>query len=196
MTEGINRLRNLLNDGYKFNSEVQEYMGSSKIFTLEFANIDSTTLVVKKNGTIWVSANYTYSALTSQITVTGTLISGDNLTFSYNAYERYSDNELKAYLRNAIYYIAIEKYRVFTAKSDDIFFPTPTDSEYSLIAIVAAILIKGNIKQYKTPEFSITFNENISVEDKIKKTLRQYKKAFGYITYVDLTKEMAETEDN
>jgi hypothetical protein len=36
----------------------------------------------------------------------------------------------------------------------------------------------------------------MSVEDKIKKTLRQYKKAYGYTTFIDLTKEMAETEDN
>jgi hypothetical protein len=49
---------------------------------------------------------------------------------------------------------------------------------------------------YKTPEFSITFNDSMSVEDKIKQTLRSYKHAFGYITYIDLTSEMAETEDN
>jgi hypothetical protein len=49
---------------------------------------------------------------------------------------------------------------------------------------------------YKTPEFSITFNDNVSVEDKIKSTLRQYKKTFGYITYIDLTSEMAETEED
>lgn len=195
MTEAISRVRNIILDILEDNSESQEYLGGAKVFTLEFKNIDSTSLVVKKNGTVWAASNYSYSS--GVVTVTGTLTEGDTLTFSYDAYEKYSDTELKAYIRNSLYHLAINKYKVFTAKSDDIIFPTPTDAEYSLISIIAAILIKGNIKSYKTPEFTITFDtDNMSIEKKIKLTIGQYNKTFGYSTYVDLTSEMAEDEES
>ncbi len=197
MTNILLKLRDLIGDNLVQTQEVQEYLGGAKTFTLSYSSIDSTTLVVLKNNVIWAASNYSYSSVTSKVTVTGTLTSGDNLTFEYQAYTKYSTNELRGYIRSAIYHLAVEKYKVFTAKSDNIIFPTPSEAEESLIAIVAAILIKGNIKSYKTPEFSIIFDtDNMSVEKKIKTVLNQYKKSFGYITYVDLTAEMAETEDN
>jgi hypothetical protein len=198
MTEAIIRVRNLIGDILTVvPNDTQEYLGGSKIFNLMYSTIDSSTLVVYKNGTIWTSGNYSYSSVTGKVTVTGTLTTGDVLNFQYSAYTKYSDSELKGYIRSALYHLAVEKYRVFTAKSDDIIFPTASDAEYSLISIVAAILIKGNIKQYRTPEFTIIFDtDNMSVEKKIKTVLNQYKKSFGYITYVDLTAEMAETEDD
>jgi hypothetical protein len=193
----ISKLRDLIDDGYKFVNESQEYFGSSKIFTLQYANIDATTLIVKKNGTIWAGTNYSYSSSTGKVTVTGTLTSGDVLTFEYNAYEKYSDSELRAYIRNAIYHLAIEKYKVFTAKSDNIIFPTPSESEECLLSIVAAILIKGNIRQYRTPEFTIVFDtDNMSVEKKIKATLQQFKKTFGQIAYIGTDEQLPEPTDN
>ena len=197
MNNIISKLRDLIDDGYKFVNESQEYFGSSKIFTLQYANIDATTLIVKKNGTIWAGTNYSYSSSTGKVTVTGTLTSGDVLTFEYNAYEKYSDSELRAYIRNAIYHLAIEKYKVFTAKSDNIIFPTPSESEECLLSIVAAILIKGNIRQYRTPEFTIVFDtDNMSVEKKIKATLQQFKKTFGQIAYIGTDEQLPEPTDN
>lgn len=194
MIVAILRLRDLLNDNYKYNKESQEYYGGAKIFPLEFANIDATTLVVKKNGVVWADTNYSYDADTGEVTVTGTLTSGDVLTFSYDCYERYSDGELRGYIRNALYYLAVEKYKVFTAKVDNVIFPTPTDAEYSLISIIASILMKGNIRQYRTPEFTIAFAENLSVEEKIKQTLRQFRKSYGYLSYIDMNGQSAESE--
>jgi len=196
MTTIIEKVRNIVEDNYKINSETQEYYGGAKIFPLEFGNIDANSLVVYKNGTIWASANYSYSSTTGKVTVTGTLTAGDNLTFEYNAYEKYSDNELRGYVRSAIYHLAVEKYKTFTAKSDNVVFPTPTESEECLIAFIAAILIKGNIRQYRTPEFTIVFDtDNMSIEKKIKATIKQYNKAFGKITYIDMGEQLAEPED-
>ena len=197
MTTIIEKLRNIIDDNYEYNEEAQEYYGGAKIFTLAYANIDATTLVVYKNGSVWVASNYTYSSSTSKVTVTGTLTSGDVLTFSYNKYEKYSDSELRAYIRNAIYHLAIEKYRVFTAKSDNVVYPTPSEAEECLLSIIAAILIKGNIRQYRTPEFTIVFDtDNMSVEKKIKATLRQFKKCFGQLTYIGTDEQLPEPTDN
>lgn len=185
------KLRDLIDDNYKFNLEVQEYFGGAKIFPLQYANIDVDSLVVKKNGTPWANTNYSYD--NGKVTVTGTLVAGDNLTFEYDAYEKYSNFSLYAYIRNALCYLAVEKYKTFTIESGDLLSPTPTDEEESLIAIVAAILIKGNVRQYRTPEFTIVFDtDNMSVEKKIRITLRQFKKTYGQMTYIDPTASSAE----
>jgi len=197
MQEVILKIRNLINDNYEYFEEAQEYYGGAKIFSLQYANIDSATLIVKKNGAIWLASNYTYDSNTSKITVTGTLTSGDVLTFSYNKYEKYSTSELRSYIRSALYQLAVNKYRVFIAKSDNIIFPSASESEECLIAIIAAILIKGQVRQYRTPEFTITFDtDNMSVEKKIRATLIQYKKTFGILDYIGMDEQLPEPTDN
>ena len=198
MTQILIKLRDLMGDNLTpVPDDVQEYLGGAKLFTLMYSDIDSSTLLVYKNNVLWANTNYSYSSITKKITVTGTLTTGDSLRFEYSAYEKYTDNELRGYIRSAIYHLAVEKYKTFTAKSDNIVYPTPSEAEESLIAIVAAILVKSNIKQYRTPEFTIVFDtDNMSVEKKIKTTLNQFRKAYGVILYVDLTKEIAEPDEN
>jgi hypothetical protein len=270
----LTKLRDIIGDNYTFIPESQEFYGGAKIFSLQYANIDSSTLTVYKNGTLWlitpvagngvawartgttvtitktghglitgdsvtisvssdvtalplgvktatkltdntftvvglsagatsgtctytVIANYSYSSATGKVTITGILTSGDALTFEYNAYEKYSTSELRSYIRSAIYQLAVNKYRVFTAKSDNIIFPTPSESEECLLAIIAAILIKGNVRQYRTPEFTMTFDtDNMSVEKKIRTTLIQYRKTFGVIQYIGTDEQLPEPTDN
>ena len=134
--------------------------------------------------TYTITANYSYSA--GIVTITGNLTAGDSLRFDYQAYSKYSDTELQGYIRSACYYLTAEKYKTFAIKPPTLIFPTPSEDEEALLAIVACILIKGSIRQYRTPEFTITFGENLSVEQKIKQAVAKFKKAFGYIDYVDL----------
>lgn len=194
----LTKLRDIIGDNYTFiPDDIQEYYGGAKIFPLQYANIDSATLVVYKNGAIWAASNYSYSSTTGKVTVTGTLTSGDVLTFEYNAYEKYSTSELRGYIRSALYQLSVNKYKTFTAKSDNIIFPTPTEAEECLIAIIAAIINKGNIRQYRTPEFTITFDtDNMSVEKKIRNTLIQFKKTFGVISYIGTDEQLPEPSDN
>ena len=144
--------------------------------------------------TYTITANYSYSA--GIVTITGNLTAGDSLRFDYQAYSKYSDTELQGYIRSACYYLTAEKYKTFAIKPPTLIFPTPSEDEEALLAIVACILIKGSIRQYRTPEFTITFGENLSVEQKIKQSVSKFKKAFGYIDYVDLDEQAAETEDD
>lgn len=190
----VAKVRDLIVDNYKYNSEIQEYYGGAKIFPLQSANIDSTSLVVYKNGTVWADSNYSYDSDTSQVTVTGTLTAGDNLRFAYNAYEKYSDAELQGYIRAALYRLTAEKYKTFAVKPPSIIFPTPSEIEEDLIAIIASLLISGSIRSYRTPEFSITFEDGISVDKKITKLIQQYTKAYGYFDYIDLG-ETVEDDD-
>ena len=271
MTNLLIKVRDILGDNYQSITETQDYI-SSMIFSLQYANVDSTSLKIYKNGVLWsltpvagagvawartltavtitktahglitgdsvtisvtsdaaalplgtyvvtkltvdtfrvtglnaggtpgtctytIVANYSYSA--GIVTVTGNLAAGvDSLRFDYNAYTKYSDTELQGYIRSACYYLTAEKYKTFAIKPPTLIFPTPTEDEEALLAIIACILIKGSIRQYRTPEFTITFGENLSVEQKIKQAVAKFKKSFGYIDYVDLDEQAAETEDD
>ena len=138
--------------------------------------------------TYTITANYSYSA--GIVTITGNLTAGDSLRFDYQAYSKYSDTELQGYIRSALYYLVAEQYKTFVIRPPALIMPTPTEDEECLIAIIAGILIKGSIRSYRTPEFTITFGEGMSVEQKIKQLLNQFQKAFGNIEYTDLSKEI------
>lgn len=195
MQEIINKCRNLISDNYILASNTFEYL-TSKIFTLTEGNIDATSLLCYKGGALWASSNYSYSATTGKVTVTGTLVLGNILEFNYNAYKKYSDNELRGYIRAAISYLSIEKYKTFTVRSDNVIFPTPREKEENLIAVIANILIDGSISQYRTPEITIFFNGKLSKEEKIKQTIRQFQKTLGVIKFaLQNSDEPLPTED-
>lgn len=271
MTTIIIKLRDSIEDNYKYTTDSFEYI-TSKIFSLTEANIDSSSLVCYKNGTLWlltpvagagvawarnvtaitvtktahglitgdtitvtassdtaavtlatkivtkltdntftfaglnaggstgtltytIVANYAYSSTTGKITVTGTLTAGDVLEFVYNAYIKYSDAELRGYIRAALGDLSIEKYKTFVAKSDNTIYPTPTEDEEYLISFVASVRIKGSISSYKTPEITINFNDKQSREDKIRQAIRQFSKVYGVIKYVELDEKIAPEEE-
>ena len=172
-----------------------ESITSSKIFTPSESNVSASTILVYKNGTLWAGTNYSYSAVTGKITVTGTLAPGDSLEVDYSYYQKYSDTELQGFIRGAISYLVVEKYKCFAVKPPDIIFPTPSESEEFLIAVIASILIKGDVVGYRTPELTISFERGDSKEKKIKKFVRQFKKTYGTLDYIDLGETMVLNED-
>ena len=125
--------------------------------------------------------NYSYSSTTGKITIVGTLTAGDSFEVDYSYYTKYSDSEIRGFIKSAIYYLAVEKYGTFTVRSDEIMFPTPTQDEVYLIALITAILIKGDLVSYRTPELTINFERSDSKEKKIHKFIRQYKKTYGVL---------------
>jgi len=193
MDDVISAVRDLIEDNYQRTEDTFEYL-TSKIFTLTESNVDATSIIVYRNGVVYAPANYTYSSITGKLTVTGTLTVNDILQVVYNAYEKYSTAEMQGYIRSAISYLVIERYKCFIVKPPDIIFPTPDTSEVNLIAIIASILIKGSIRQYRTPDFTISFNDNESKEQKIKKIVRQFQKNYGVIDYIDLGHKQVDLE--
>jgi hypothetical protein len=172
-----------------------ESITSSKIFTLTEANISASTILVYKNGVIWANTNYSYSITTGKLTVTGTLTAGDSLEITYSFYQKYSSSELQGFIRAAISYLVVEKYKCFAVKPPDIIFPTPTQSEIYLIAVITSILIKGDIISYKTPELTINFERGDSKEKKIKKFVRQFKKTYGILEYIKYDEKIPDPDD-
>jgi hypothetical protein len=198
MTEIILKIRNIIEDGLKTDGRdvfTYESSVSSKIFTLTESNVSSATIIVQKNGVVFASANYSYNATTGKLTVTGTLTAGDSLEVVYSYYKKYSDTELQGFIKAAITYISVEKYGTFAAKSDNVIFPTPTEAEENLLALISAILIKGDIVSYRTPELTMTFEKGDSKEKKIKKYIRQFKKSYGVLKYIKPDDKIVPEED-
>ena len=139
--------------------------------------------------------NYTYSSNTGKLTVTGTLVAGNSLEVNYSYYEKYSNNELMGFIGGAISHLSVNQYKCFTIKSDNIIFPTPTEAEENLIAVIASILIKGDVISYRTPELTVTFERGDSKDKMIKKFIRQFRKAYGILEYIDLTKNMVDSDE-
>ena len=194
MTNIIIKLRDAIEDNYKYTTDSFEYI-TSKVFTLIESNIDATSLVCYKNGTLWAATNYAYVATTGKVTVSAALTAGDVLEFVYNAYAKYSDTELRGYIRAALGDLSIEKYKTFVSKSDNTIYPTPTEDEEYLIAFIASVRIKGSISSYKTPEITINFNDKQSNSEKIRQAVRQFAKTYGVLEYVELDEETV-TDDS
>jgi hypothetical protein len=202
MTNIIIKLRDAIEDNYKYTTDSFEYL-TSKIFGLSESNIDSTSLLCYKNGVAFLAVtpsptpvtNWVYNSNTGKITVITSLVAGDVLEFIYNAYSKYSDSELRGYIRAALGDLSIEKYKTFVAKSDNTIYPTPTEDEEYLISFIASVRIKGSISSYKTPEITINFNDKQSKEDKIRQAIRQFSKVFGVIDYVELDAKIAPEEE-
>ena len=199
MTTVIEKLRNLIGDNLITTGRdvfTFESITSSKIFTITESNVSAASIIVLKNGVVWAASNYSYSATTGKITVTGTLAAGDSLEVDYSYYQKYSDTELQGFIKGAISYLAVGKYGTFAVKSDSIIFPTPTEAEENLLALIASILIKGDVTHYRTPEITINFEKSDSKEKKIYKIITQFKKTFGCLNYIKYDEKTVYEDDS
>lgn len=185
MTTILTKIRNLVNDNLLTNGSQTFTYYTSKIFTLAQINISSATVSVYKNGVVQATG-WTYSSTTNKVTYTASLLSGDSIEIIYSYYKKYSDTEINGYIRSALSYLSIEGYKVFVCKTDNLIFPTPDESEENLIAVIASIIMGGNIKQYKTPEVTIIFQGDLSVEDRIRLVIRQATKSGIVLGYISL----------
>lgn len=191
----ITKIRDLTHDLATSIQDVFQYT-TSKIFPLSEANVITTSIIVYKNGVLYASSNYSYSITTGKLTVTGTLVSGDSLEINYSAYVKYSDTEIKSYIRQALMYLTAERYRTFITNPDDTIFPTPCEAENDLIALIATLLFGCTVSSYKTPEFSVTLENDIPRPMQIKRLIAQFKKAYGKIKYIDLDRDLEIDEEH
>jgi len=186
MTNIILKIRDQIQDGYVIERDSFEYI-MSKVFTLSNDKVDSSTINVYLNGVLKIlNTDYTYDSTNCSITYIGTIVAGSTVLITYNAYQKYSDTELQRFIRSAISYLVVEKYKCFIIKPPDTIFPSPTEDEEFLIAIIASILIKNDMVSYRTPELTINFERGDNKEKKIKKLVRNFKKSIGVVDFVDL----------
>jgi len=182
----IAKVRNLIEDNYKASFDVFEYTTSS-IFTLNETNINESSIKVYRNSAeLTGSGAYSFDETYNKLTIATTLTVNDVIEVQYNTYKKYSDTEIKGYIKAALVRLSVAGYQDFEAEEDDSINPTVTFAEENLIALIASLLIKGSISSYKTPEISVSFKEDESIDDKICKAIRSFKKAYGVLDYHSL----------
>jgi len=181
------KVRDLVQDNLSQCEPYIEEFRNSKVFTMPDNNIDSTTIVIYKTGSLVDSANYSYSSSTNKITfIDGySLSAGDILEFLYSAYKKYSDSEVDSYIRSSLIHISTQGYKTFKDRSG-VLFPTPDEAEENLIALIAKILMIKHIRSYRTSEVTINFTDNDSAETKIQKVISQFNSPKGVFSFMDL----------
>ena len=171
----ITTVRNLIEDNQVSHipGDIFSY-GSSSVFTLSETSIDSVTSVLKNDVALSVS-DYSYNSTNHKVTITASLISGDTIEIQYTYHPNFSDSELEAYIRSAVVHLSVNNFETWEVDSSDNFYPDITDSERNLIAIIASVIINKPISQYRLPDLSLVFPENLNLHDKISKIIRTYK---------------------
>ncbi len=176
----ISKIRSLVGDISKKDSEPFTY-STLNVFVLTESNIIDIVRV-QKNGVALGSGEWSYDSLTNEITVTASLISGDNVLVDFTYYPKYSDTEIRAYMEGALVYITVHYCTDFEIENDlDDYeiYPTPSNKETDMIALVASILIKPNYSEYKLPNVTIKYPKFDDKDKKIWKLVQSLVKRIG-----------------
>lgn len=192
LTNLILKIRSLAQDDYSRSSAVFEFE-SSRTFTLADSSVQGSSLKVYINGSLIENSSadtkYTFDEFTSKLTFeeqSGLVSAGDIIEVYFNCYKNFTDNEIIQYIRSAIIRMSAEKYTTFILREDQTIYPTPVESDENLIALIASILMEGNLASYRTNEINISFAKDEDNESRIKRAIRQFKKTFGVIDYHNL----------
>jgi len=172
------KIRALVKDFEKEDSEAWEYTVTN-IFEISEDNINSLE-DVKLNGSSLGSGEYSYDSSEKEITVSASLTSGDKIQAKYKYY-KYSETELKEYIRSAIVWISVLGYDEYDYELKDTYiYPSPDSETKDLIAVVASILIKPNYSEYRLPNLTVRYRgRELSKEDKIAKLVDRFKSSVG-----------------
>ena len=183
------KIRAIVGDFAKSDFETFTYSTTS-IFTLTTSNITSIDKVLKNNVELG-SGEYSFDSTTNKIEISASLASGDviEVDFSYN---KYSDTELKEYVRGALVYISVagvcdDDYEIETNS----IYPTPDNRECDMIALVTGILIKPDYTQYNLPNGArvIYANRKLEKDEKINQFLNRFKHGLGVNDVIEIEYE-------
>ena len=192
ITPIIKKVRALAVDDYNKDSMTYEFL-SDLTFTLPNASVQGSSIKVYINGALVENVTgdtkYTFDEDTSKLTFeyqSGLLASGDIIEVYFKCYKNWTDDEVVQYIHAAIIRMSVEKYTTFVLRDDATIFPTPVETDENLIALIASILMEGNLASYRTNEINIAYAKDEDNDSRSKRTLRQWKKTYGVLDYANL----------
>lgn len=175
----IEKVRALIGDFGKTSYEVFTYT-TSNIFTIAEDNITITNVLINGESIDDNSGqDYDFDSDTNKITITADLSTDDIIEVDFSFY-KYSTSELTEYIRAALVWLSIYSYCDDDFElEDESFFPTPSNAELDLIAIIASILIKPNYSQYDLTNVKVRYPKTMTKEQKIEKIINRFKVGLG-----------------
>ena len=180
MTEIINYLRDFINDNGK---------RQTLVFTYE--NIDRIPLSLEVKEIISVTANGNiigYSLESNVLVILDSALTEGDIIVVDLRYYRYSDEELKGYIRQSLYYLTINGYKDYTINGDNIEPELSTNEKY-LAADIASILILENYTTKRLPNgITISYPKNKSKRQIIEDLIYMFKGNPDYYTVMNVEK--------
>jgi len=190
LTDVTDKVRNLVNDNLKSETDVFVYTGASTLFTLSEGNVDSIAEVLVNDTESGVT--YTSSTNLVKLDITSNLEIDDVIEVTYNCYSNYSDSEILAYILSAFVYISTANFKSFSIQNNNIY-PAPTIPESNLIALMASVLIDPQNVSYRMPDVGVTMPKDLNTYDKISKILSAFKRA-GNVGEAFISEDTVATE--
>lgn len=172
------RIRALIEDLLKNESETFTYESGDKVFTLQEENINAISSVTK-NGVALGSGDYSFDSDTNELTISVALSANDIVIVKYSYY-KYSNTEIEEYIRASLVWLSIfdVSENDFELEDDDIY-PEPDGRTSDLIALVASILIKPDWTEYRLPNVTLRYSGRIPKEDRIERLINRYTLGIG-----------------
>jgi len=163
---------------------------AGRTFSLSEENPIATSIKVYINEVLTASTNYAFDEDTGAIVIESSVLTlTDVIRITYDAYKKYSTNEIDAYITRAFVWMSVLNVNDWEANADNIIVPSPSTSERRLIALVASILVNGNLKTYKTKEFTVQFHDDETPEAKIRKLVTSHNTSLGTFSWISYTGE-------
>ena len=175
------KIRGLVEDFIATDEESFTYETGDKIFTLQESNVTNVSSV-KVNDVELGTAEWSFDSDTSELTIsseTGILDADDVIKVKYTFY-KYTDSELKEYIRGALVWITVFAYCEddYEIETDDVY-PTPDNKTEDLIALVASILIKPDYSEYRLPTVTVKYPRTMCKEERIESLIQKFKIGLG-----------------
>jgi hypothetical protein len=181
------KIRALIKDFSLSSFETFSYTNSN-IFTIAQSNITITTVLINGNA-LASGESYSYSSTTGKITITrASWTVGDAVEVDYT-YTKYSDTELKEYVRAALEWISAfstdcndsTDYEIETTE----IYPTPPNKTQDLICIIASVLINDNFSEKRVGNVVIKYPKTKSINDQIQEIIQKVNIGVGILDLLE-----------
>lgn len=174
------KIRSLIGDLGETNKEAFEFTGSNDCPLMESNNVIIST-VLKNDLVLPSGESYTFDDV-SIVTYVGTLVTNDIVTISYS-YRKYSNDELKEYIRAALVFISVNTNCSTDYELEDTdIVPTLSNKTLDLICMIASILINPNFLEKRTADSTVKYLRTMSKTQKIEKLISMFYRGATGIT--------------
>ena len=187
----ITNIRGLIKDLAKTDGrDVFEY-DDDNAFLLGQNYVISSTITVYRNNTLLSSSDWSFSSTTNKVTITGvTLNKGDIILIVYNYYAKYSDDEIKGYIKSNLTKFVQNRYKKLFYMNDLDEIVThnganPTVEEGNIIAILTAIDIDPQNVTIRLPDFTISATESKSKSEQVQELFEKWLRSFGTVDFLE-----------
>lgn len=163
-------------------------------FTLSEDYPLESSIKVYLNDELMNTVDWSYNSDTNQVIIdpltSGVILNqGDSIIIVYSYYKKYSDDEIKGYIKSSLIWFTVYRYKkIFQIDDDDVVAindVNPTTEEQYLIALITATEIDPNNARLSTPDFSYTGEENKSKKEQIGDIFRNWQRFVGNIEWLE-----------